>query len=369
VTVQAAGEKRTVHNEVKLSSAVTIAGNQPLTFSGRVTEMTGIGTLDLIVTDQQGAFFTNVIRNEKGGGLHLIKKGAGKLVLAGENAYGGETTLEEGELVVGNDKALGTSKLVIKGGTFSSLYDNKELARPGQVFTLANEVVLAGDARIGGRHPLVLTGQVALEKNITLTVSNTAAVTFANAIGQRQKGLAFTKAGDGVLILAGKNAYTGTTTVEGGVLEVNGALHGDSKVMVKPNGTLAGTGEVGVVEDEGTVRPGPAMGRGTLHIDRLTFSGARSKYTAVLRPKGAGTGHGDGDVSGGAVDLSKTELVLDRGEKFTVKNVGDRVPLLRARDGIKGVFMNQPKGSQVTVNGQVFDVLYEAKAVVLKRVK
>jgi hypothetical protein len=88
----------------------------------------------------------------------------------------------------------------------------------------------------------------------------------------------------------------------------------------------------------------------------------------VLRPEAAGSGHGEGVVRAGAVDLSKTELVLDRGAKFTAQ-VDDRVRLLRAPGGVQGAFSNQPAGSHVTFNDQVFAVLYEKTAVVLKRTK
>jgi subtilase-type serine protease len=200
-------------------------------------------------------------------------------------------------------------------------------------------------------------------------MTNSATTTFGKGIrGTGTNGQAFSKAGDGVLVLGGKSTYTGTTTVDRGVLEVNGALAADSKVTVKPAGTLSGTGTVGAVNDEGTLKPGPAMGSGTLRIGGLTFSGRRSKYAAVLRPEAAGSGHGEGIVSAGAVDLSKSELVLDRGAKFTAQ-VGDRVRLLRAPGGIHGAFSNQAPGSHVTFNDQVFEVLYEKTAVVLKRTK
>jgi autotransporter-associated beta strand protein len=376
VTVQAAGRNRVVENAMRLGGHVTFAGSQRLNFTGAVALVAqtfpGEPTIEptLIVTNAPGTYFTGVIkRGEERGASSLTKKGAGRLVLAGADTYGGKTVLEDGELVVGNDKALGASELVIKAGTLASPFDNKDLAKPGQAFTLANPVRLEGDARIGGKHPLALTGDVRLAKDVTLTVTNSATTAFGKGIrGTGTDGQAFTKAGDGVLILGGKSTYTGATTVDRGLLEVNGALAADSKVNVKPAGTLSGTGAVGVVSDEGTLKPGPAMGQGTLHIDRLAFSGRRSKYAAVLRPEAAGSGHGEGVVNAGAVDLSKTELVLDRGAKFTAR-VGDRVRLLRAPGGIQGAFSNQPAGSHVTFNDQVFAVLYEKTAVVLKRTK
>lgn len=65
----------------------------------------------------------------------------------------------------------------------------------------------------------------------------------------------------GVLTLSGSNTYTGTTTVGGGLLVVNGSISG-SAVTVQNGGTLGGSGTVGsaTIESGGTIAPGNSPG-------------------------------------------------------------------------------------------------------------
>lgn len=53
------------------------------------------------------------------------------------------------------------------------------------------------------------------------------------------------KVGSGTLILSGTNIYTGTTTVNGGVLEVDGSIASSSLTTVNAGGALTGVGAVG----------------------------------------------------------------------------------------------------------------------------
>lgn len=68
------------------------------------------------------------------------------------------------------------------------------------------------------------------------------------------------KQGDGRLNLTGTNTYTGTTTIEGGTLAVNGSI--TSPVTIKSGATLGGTGTTGTItiESGGTFAPGNSIG-------------------------------------------------------------------------------------------------------------
>ena len=149
------------------------------------------------------------------GSIDLVKGGAGTLVLAGTNSYTGGTTISTGTLVASSSSLPG------------AITDNAAL-----VFDQASDGTFTG----------------------AITGSGT-----------------FAKTGSGTLILDGvSSAFTGTTTVQAGTLEVgdaatpSAALGGD--VTVDAGGTLRGHGTVlGNVTNDGIMWPGGSVG--TLTID------------------------------------------------------------------------------------------------------
>ena len=84
-------------------------------------------------------------------------------------------------------------------------------------------------------------GNVMLGSAILTAGGNNANTTFSGAISG-SGGL--TKAGSGTLILSGSNGYTGVTNINGGTLEVDGAITSSSNVTVNGGGKLTGSGTV-----------------------------------------------------------------------------------------------------------------------------
>jgi autotransporter-associated beta strand protein len=97
------------------------------------------------------------------------------------------------------------------------------------------------------------------------------------------------KEGTGSLTLTNfDNAYTGTTTINGGALIIDGSIVSSLDVTVNAGGTLAGTGTVSstTVNAGGTLAPGHSDGSfGALTvIGDLTFTSAAATYLVQVSP-------------------------------------------------------------------------------------
>lgn len=125
-------------------------------------------------------------------------------------------------------------------------------------------------------------------------------------------------ADNGVVIFAGTNSHTGTTTVAGGTLLINGS-NGGGNLTVTNGGTLGGTGSLGgtlLVRAGGKLTPGvPA--RGPLTPTLATFTASNTATIAgavVMRIDRSGTPTND--------RLAAPGIVVNSGATLTVTNVG-----------------------------------------------
>ncbi len=178
----------------------------------------------------------------------LAKSGAGTLTLSAANAYEGGTTVSDGRLVVGSSGSLGTGSLTLSGGTLD----------------LQSSLAVSGLSGSGG----TITGGTA--GSFTLTVTTAAgSSSYAGTISDGSAtAVSLTKAGAGTLTLAGGNAYSGATSVTGGVLVIENAA--------ALGGTAGGT----------SVSTGAALGlQGGITVtgESLTISGDGVAATSALR--------------------------------------------------------------------------------------
>ncbi|MCC8961952.1 autotransporter domain-containing protein [Bradyrhizobium sp. Pear76] len=179
-------------------------------------------------------------------GGSLVKTGTGTLTLSGENTYTGGTTFAGGTIIASTAGSLGAGlgALTFNGGTLQL----------GSSFNLAG-------------HPIILdAGGGTINTN-----------GFKTEIAQPIDGTGgLTKSGDGVLVVAGQNTYTGATVVNGGVLDVKSFVNTASGVVVNSGGTLEGTGVMSTVtvNNGGTLAPGDAGAQSVIVPgQKMTISG------------------------------------------------------------------------------------------------
>ncbi len=152
-----------------------------------------------------------------------------------------------------------------------------------------------------------------------------------------------TKSGTGALVLSSKNNYTGTTTVNGGTLQVDGSIASSSLTMVNVGGTLGGNGTIGNT----TVNGGMLAPIGTLTVrGNLVFTAA-SSYTVEVSPWNANRTNviGTAALSGAKVNAS-----------FALGSyVARQYPIVNATGGVTGKFgslvnTNLPSGFKSTLS-------------------
>lgn len=151
-----------------------------------------------------------------GTGFGITKSGAGSLTLSGANSFDGGVSLDAGILNINSASALGTGTLVVNGGVI----DNTS---GGAIVNVNNNVqTWAGDFTFTGSNDLDLgTGAVTLSADRTVTVT-AGALTIGGSIGEASAGLGIIKEGEGTLVLAEANSFTGNLQLNAGTLSTAG---------------------------------------------------------------------------------------------------------------------------------------------------
>ncbi len=185
---------------------------------------------------------------------------------AGQNA----TALNAGILDLASGNVLGSGDLVLNGGTLWS---------QGTNITIPNTLQIGNTNSIGGRREYGGTGNITFSNtinsgifaNATINVDDPASlITIAGELGTQAGALTLTKTGNGQLNLAGNNQYTGSTTINGGILDIQ-------------NSNALGQGVTTVfVADSGTTNTTPAA----LYIDGTTANGPVNVTNKVLKLQG-----------------------------------------------------------------------------------
>ncbi len=272
----------------------------------------------------------------------FAKLGAGTLILSASNSHAGGTAIAGGVLQVAQDANLGAAAgaLTFNGGTLATTgsFDTARtvaLAQTG-TFDVAANTTLGLTGMVTGSGNLIKTGAGTLrldssanaygntlirdgilvgnaasilgnvDNNGTLVFDQGANASFGGAISGSGS---LVKSGAGTLGLTGDSSgFTGSTTVQGGRLALNGKLGGG--LNIGAGGVLAGAGTVGsgagstvTVAAGATLAPGNSIGTLTVDGDLVIESGAR--YAVETNPQGAEADlihvTGSATINGGSV--------------------------------------------------------------------
>jgi fibronectin-binding autotransporter adhesin len=354
------------------SNSVTLAGGTLHATNSVLTQRDfklgeGDGTLDVD--------FGYTIGGTVSGTGALRKTGTGSLTLSGDNTYSGGTWLDAGYLGVASNSALGTGTVNMAENTgLVFLRDGLNVSNnivvngdpnlvvaPDTTVTLSGAIVdgtTPGDIVKSGPGTLRLTaantytggttvsqgnlivgngatsgsivGDVLVKSAGTLTFDRSDATTFAGAISGEGT---VSKLGTSMLTLSGdSSAFTGTTTVAGGVLNLTGSLGGS--LVLAQNAILTGAGKLGEV----TVSSGTSMTPGGDDaIGRFDVSGNlvfASGSTYVVNTAADGTSD-TVNVTGTATLGGATVRSLQGTGSYKAST---RYTLLTADAGVKGTF-------------------------------
>jgi autotransporter-associated beta strand protein len=244
--------------EAGYPSALRVAASSQATWTGSITLTANAGiysqdgnSVFTLTGPITGPYECDFIRN----GPIVVQP-----AVAVQNSYGSTKISNNGGtgvVLAGNPYAFSTGGLVMNGGV---------LALNDFNFTFAN---LSGTT--GSIINNSATAAVAVITVGTDGSSTSCAATLSD--GNTGK-LGLTKVGAGSLTLTAANTNTGPTTVNGGVLLVNGSLSASSAVAVATTGTLGGSGSVtGAITAGGTLAPGSAAATGTLTLGPTALTG------------------------------------------------------------------------------------------------
>ena len=346
-----------------------INANPNTTANGAATDIAVIGTFAFTATNGLGINFNTSANNGVGNNT-----AANQALALGAIDFTSATA----NLQIGNSSTTLAGVLTLNGGTVNgaanTLVANRSSTRD---LTLANAVTGAGS---GNQTMVVRLGITNGVIDVT-TLGRTLAI--SSVVSQLNANSGFTKTGAGTLALSGINTYSGTTTINAGILNANTTTSGTNSatgtgaITINTGGELAGTGSaLGTV----TINSGGRITAGVGAVNQtLTVASTAFGSNSIFRVQVTGTGGtADNGLAGasrlaitGAFDVQPTynpatpsifELSGDGatftpGQQYTrtVANFGSMGPVISAGFGTNLTIDPNEGVNLIGVNGLQID--------------
>ncbi|MBR0790911.1 autotransporter domain-containing protein [Bradyrhizobium manausense] len=298
----------------------TFGGTETVTAAKAAIVNDGGGTVFLAQTSAGGASITN---QNGGGTIFLEQSTAGSAAIVNQSfgvTFFGQTiadTVTAGSATITNEadgttlfagrSTAGNATIITKDGGETQFFDNSTGGNarfittgtgitdfgggPGPAGPAGDGRITAGSIEgsglyyIGGGNTLVVGGN-----NLSTEVSGVIADANPCGCGPAGSG-SLEKVGSGTLILSGTNTYTGTTTVNGGVLRVDGDISQSSLTTVNAGGALYGAGIVGTTVIAGGIyAPGDGGPGSSMQVQGDLTLQAGSVYVVQVG-SGSSTSH------------------------------------------------------------------------------
>jgi autotransporter-associated beta strand protein len=210
------------------------------TWSGTGT-LNGDLTLLTAATNSTRFNLTGVISGT--GNLTMSASGAGYAQMSNANTYSGSTTVSSGILSLTNALALQNSAVDTTASVTGTATAGLRIAT-ATTLTLGGLTGNKNFADVFATGTGLSAGNYSSITALTLNPGSGVTRTYSAAIADGATNMTLTKTGVGTQILGGTNTYSGATSVQQGVLLVDGSTAAGSAVTVSSNAVFGGDGTV-----------------------------------------------------------------------------------------------------------------------------